>query len=404
MNTEIQTAEYVLQHNAITRAIYNLSASAQKLIAMAMALIPMDAKELQDYRVEFTIKDFVDALKLSRIGTETEKYVLAAVRECLDSHIEIFLPNREWVGWTWFLESRLVYEDTKNIMRVEANTMNMPEHIPFIWDKITMTFNPCLGKVLNELKRHYTKINLADIGKLSSKYAIRFFNIAMSWQSEAGKKGNPPNTWYFAYTLPEIRSLFVIPKSKYPVTGNFRTKVIDHPLTEINNANLGIKITPEYIRKGRSLYGVKFWCKWTSVENERNVTPVTKTEQDTAKLRALYPEKWAEFKKEAPEKIPNFNNLFDTLERIELNSERYADGELGKYHTAQTKQKRERPRKARCENEGTPEFKKLVNEAYIAPIVQNMPEGAEKAALEYARAKIGEKRIKPRKPSKNEKT
>ncbi|MDR3341563.1 MAG: hypothetical protein LBT14_02030 [Treponema sp.] len=79
------TPRYVLQHNAISRSIQNLSATAKKLTAMAMALIPSD---LSNLTAAFTFPEFCKALDMP-VGGEQYKIFKDAVNECMQCVITI---------------------------------------------------------------------------------------------------------------------------------------------------------------------------------------------------------------------------------------------------------------------------------------------------------------------------
>jgi plasmid replication initiation protein len=81
----------------------------------------------------------------------------------------------KWKKFTWFSEAQYNEETSK----------------------ATMTFSPKLAEVLAELKWVYSKINLQDFGKLQSRYAIRLYEIALSFAYLKGKQGNKDSVWYF---------------------------------------------------------------------------------------------------------------------------------------------------------------------------------------------------------------
>ena len=282
---ESKLPEYILQPNAISRAIYDMSTNARRLIGMAMALIPPNAEKPADYRVKFSVSEFEKALGLPK-GKKSREIIIAAVRECLDSHIEIFLPNGDWKGWSWFVESCLEFE-LNYIDRIEL------DHIPIVkgedcnyncWSNIVMEFNYHLGETLKQFKRAYSEIRLENLGRLQSKYAIRYYEIAQSFAGFAGKDGNPPNTWYFDYSIMEIRTIFSLAKSKYRVVNEFRRNVVDKPIAELNSSDIGLHITVEYVRRGRKLVGFRFVCRHLA---NGDAKPANKTTQDDLDEDAL---------------------------------------------------------------------------------------------------------------------
>jgi plasmid replication initiation protein len=234
------TPRYVLQHNAISRSIQNLSPTAKKLTAMAMALIPPDLSSLS---AAFTFPEFCKALGMPA-GGETYKIFKEAVNECMHCIITIETPvnskgKKEWEHFPWFSYSR--YSETTS--------------------KAIMTFSPVLAAVLLDLKRTYAKIDLQDMGKLQSGYALRFLELGNSYSYLKGRDGNQDNMWYFIYSVEELRKMLSVPAGSYPATSDFRKKVIEYPLKELNGAGIGLEITTESIKQGRKLTGIQFNCK-----------------------------------------------------------------------------------------------------------------------------------------------
>jgi plasmid replication initiation protein len=52
-----------------------------------------------------------------------------------------------------------------------------------------------------------------------------------------------------------------VPDDSYHETRDFRKKVVEYPLKEINQAGIGLEVTTESIKQGRNLTGIKFNCK-----------------------------------------------------------------------------------------------------------------------------------------------
>jgi plasmid replication initiation protein len=234
------TPRYVLQHNAISRSINSLSATAKKLTVMSMALIPSDLSSLT---AAFTFPEFCKALDMPT-GGETYKIFKAAVNECMQCVITIETePNEKnkktWRKFTWFSEAQYSEET----------------------GKATMTFSPQLAEVMRELKWVYSKINLQDFGRLQSRYAIRLYEIALSFAYLKGKQGNKNGAWYFQWTIKELRQILSVPTGAYAETHLFKQKVIDAPIKEINNAGLGLAVKIERVKQGRFLVALRFDCE-----------------------------------------------------------------------------------------------------------------------------------------------
>ena len=306
------TPRYILQHNAISRSIHSLSATAKKLTAMAMALLPPDLSSLT---ASFTFTEFCNALGYTKSG-ESFRLFKAAVDECVDNkiRIEIISPKtgkKVWESYTWFTYSRI--EEETGVCK--------------------MSFSPNLASALLEIKRVYAKINLLDIGRLQSMYAIRLFELAKSYESLAGKDGNKQGAWYVEYPVTEFKQLFDLSDDVYKETRRFRQFVIERPVKEINSAGIGVEIKTEGVKQGRRLHALRLNCKQTlrtpkakrGRPKKEGGTPApqleladssarleTRQEKEDEHLKELYPEEFealyaAELSK--PSSIPPTNKL-----------------------------------------------------------------------------------------------
>lgn len=290
------TPRYVLQHNAISRSAHNFSATAKKLTAMAMSLLPFDLSSLT---AAFTFAEFCKAIGYTKSG---ESFILFknAVKECMESVIEVEGPptkkgKKPWVMFHWF-------------QLAEFNPDN---------GVCTMTFDKKLADFLKELKWLYSKINLGDLGRIQGHYAIRLFELAISFSSLQGKNGNADMSWYIEKTIEELRKMLGIAPHEYQENREFRRKVIENPIREINNAGIGVEIKTESIKKGRNLTGIRFDCKkvarttkkvrgkkTTALPEPNRKTTENKEAKELAHLKELYSVEFAMLYDEALEKVP----------------------------------------------------------------------------------------------------
>jgi hypothetical protein len=289
------TPRYVLQHNAISRSAHDFSATAKKVTAMAMALLPSDLSTLS---VAFTFPEFCNALGYVKGGASLRIFKDALV-ECVENIIRIEPPSRKngppgLEVHHWFNSAK--FDGDSGLCQ--------------------MTFDQDLADFLKELKRLYARIDLSDLGKLQSRYAIRIYEIVLSYKSLQGKDGNPENSWYVERTLEELRKTFGIKPEEYKENTEFRRRVIEGPVKEINEAGIGVKIKAESIKKGRSITGFRFNSesvpKTTDGKRRKkaglpqNELPETnpreernRTEKENEHLKELYPDEFADLYAEA---------------------------------------------------------------------------------------------------------
>jgi plasmid replication initiation protein len=264
---------------------------------MAMSLLPLD---LSIRTASFSFIEFCKALGYEK-GGESYRLFTVAVHECMSNTIVIERVNKDtskkaWEEFTWFTEAKVD----------EATGL------------CTMTFSEKLASVLLEFKKMYSKMNLADMGRLQSHYGIRIFEISTSYSSLAGKNGNKDGAWYFEYSVSDLRLILSVPDDAYPQTGNFRRFVIEKTVKEINEAGIGVTITTEGIKQGRNLKGIRFNCEKakrttdTSRKHGRSSKkppldvpePSPKTvdmreEKELQHLKILYPDEFARLYEEA---------------------------------------------------------------------------------------------------------
>jgi plasmid replication initiation protein len=289
------TPRYVLQHNVISRSAHNLSATAKKLTAMAMALLPPDLSSLT---ASFTFTEFCNAIGYEK-GGESFKLFLDGLKECVNNTISIELTSPKtgkkiWENYTWFTYSK--YD--------EANGF------------ATMTFSPQLAAVLLDLKRVYSKIMLGDLGELQGKYAVRFLELAISYSSLMGKDGNRDHQWYFERSVKELRFMLGVPESAYKETRLFRQRVIEGPVKELNKAGLGLSIKTTGVKQGRNLTSIRFDCQkvprlikqksrprkktapapleLTELSSNETAVRESREEKEYQHLKELYPQEFAE--------------------------------------------------------------------------------------------------------------
>jgi hypothetical protein len=151
--------------------------------------------------------------------------------------------------------------------------------------------------------------------------------MAKSYESLAGKDGNQSNTWFFEWTILELRTMLGVPDETYPETKHFRQFVVEQPVKEINAAGIGLEIKTEGIKQGRNLKATRFNCKkaaltlpckrgWGRPKKAATASgqlklpegnPKTATlrkEKEQAHLKELYPDEFAVLYAEGLSRLP----------------------------------------------------------------------------------------------------
>jgi plasmid replication initiation protein len=258
---DIKNHETIIQANELSRALYSCSTLGRKIIAFAATKISektinvtpfWSSSRMETYvpAAEFKISELLQALGLDKDNGknyENIKKTVSSLRKC---SLEIKKGDDEFKIWNWF--QFIQYSKTK--------------------DKIELHFSHEIGWTLYGLKDSYTALNLKTIGNFKSFYALRFYEIALSWVGMKGRNGNKKGTWFFQMTPEEIRETFKIDEDSY--TGrfgmsNFTKKVITIPIDEVNEVNKEFNISVTKILRGRTTVAFRFDCTETLKESKK---------------------------------------------------------------------------------------------------------------------------------------
>lgn len=232
-----------------------------------MTLLPIKNTSEKDDWVTVDVCDVIKSLGLTD-GTQQRTVIKKAFKEAAASRIILLETETDYKDKAWFMDSDISKKE---------NTAKLK-------------FHPDIAQAVRNIKG-FSQINLLDLGKLQSQYAIRYYEIAMSYSGFEGKNGNKNNNWYFEKDVKELRELFSIADNKYKNTNNFRRKIVDYPITEINESDIGLRIEVEYIRKGRTLTGFIFNCS-SQGRKVKTVSPATELETELYFLRERYSKEW----------------------------------------------------------------------------------------------------------------
>lgn len=245
--------------NNFLRASYKCSSTTQRIYFYSIFKYLMAPEE--NKAVSFSFSDFFTDLNL-KDGNKTRKLIKESANEIIDMKIVIEDNEKEYEVANVFQSAKCIFTETT----------------------FTFKFTDDMCVFLNTLKEMgFSLFEVNDLGKLKSFYALRFYLIALSYKGFKGKKGNVKNSWYFEYSVEELRKLFDIQENEYQKIGPFKNIVIDLPLKELNERNLGIQIVCVPIKKGRKIIGFHFDCidatKIATLRNSETLTLEDKGEK-----------------------------------------------------------------------------------------------------------------------------
>lgn len=222
--------------NNFLRASYKCSATTQRMYFYSIFKYLSSSKN--DNIVSFSFSDFFNDLNLSD-GMKTRTLIKESANEILDMKIVLEDNESQYAVTNVFQSAKCVFTETT----------------------FSFKFTEDMKVFLDELKEiGFSLFEINDLGKLKSFYALRYYLIAISFSGFKGKKGNIKNSWFFEYSVEDLRKLFDIQPDEYAQMGPFKNTVIELPLKELNERNLGIQIVATPIKKSRKIIGFHFDC------------------------------------------------------------------------------------------------------------------------------------------------
>jgi len=118
---------------------------------------------------------------------------------------------------------------------------------------VALKLNEELKPFLICLKDHYTQYTLQEILSMKSIYAIRIFELI---QSKIMHPTLPRTGVCIQISVQEIRECCDC-EDKYPSFGNFKERVLDTAVNEINKVSM-YNISYSYIKQSRSVVAINF--------------------------------------------------------------------------------------------------------------------------------------------------
>ena len=283
MNSSDQRKDLVLQPNKVSRAAYKCDSTERKLLYFATAKLENSFFTEGDvvvrrYTACFKIGEMLRALGMNNIASN-RKRIREAIKTIAKQTITVLETEKKLVVMNWL--QKAVYDEDEN--------------------NVVLTFTDDVGMYLQDLKEQFSSLDFKTIGAIKSYYAMRYYEIALSYEGFKGQDGNRPHSWFFDLDLERLRTMFEIKDSAYRGRiDNITEKAVKQPIRELNAVNPRFRIDIERLKKGRSLVGYRFICTDLTAENPVDAEIDSKKAlDDIEKLKQKY---FAEYAKRLAER------------------------------------------------------------------------------------------------------
>ena len=277
--------ELVVKDNALINASYNLDTTEQRLILLAI----VQARELSkhvdansklevhahQYMKQFNVDKHAayEGLKNAASNLFERKFSYKGIHE--GTQQEKIVKSR-WV-------SKIAYVDSAGI--------------------VELTFAPDVIPLITQLEKSFTAYELKQISSLTSKYAIRLYELLIQWRSV----GKTP-----MFALDDFRFKLGLAESDYVKMANFKARVLDTALNQINELT-DIIASYEQHKNGRVISGFSF--TFTTKQQPKEVTH-TKAKKLTDKQIQFFANKLAHHDPFASQKAAVGESYADLEKRL----------------------------------------------------------------------------------------
>ena len=236
----------IVKDNALINASYTLDLVEQRLILLAV----LEARQ-------------------SNVATDNELTVYA------ENYINLFGVHKNSAyealknACDNLFERRFSYQKLTTNGNIEQVKSRWVQRISYVNNEalVRLKFSDDVIPLITQLEKHFTSYELEQISGLTSAYAVRLYELLIAWRST----GNTPVS-----SLNDFRNKLGILENEYSKMVNFKTRVLDHSITQINT-HTDITVTYEQHKAGRTITGFSFAFKVKKSQKENTPKPQGET-------------------------------------------------------------------------------------------------------------------------------
>ena len=259
-------SDLVVKSNRLNMAIQNLTLPELRIIQLAI----VDARETgKGLNADTPLR--IDALRYSQAFDTTRQNGYKRMKEAEDT-----LFNRRFS----FVDSEGKMVKSRWIQRVRYLDDEGAIEIVFTTDVVKGITR------LDGAEEFFTKYLLSQTASLKSVYSVRLYELLTQWRSASKTP---------VFELSQFRGQLGLENSEYKAMCNFKARVLDLAVEEINEKS-DLKVSYAQEKKGRRITGFKFTVrtkdKPKDVKSDRDTTTMLANYNDKQLARAVHSKKF----------------------------------------------------------------------------------------------------------------
>lgn len=228
----------VVKDNAFLEAGHKLNEVEQQLVLLAI----VKAREFCDS---------VEQLQGKKLSIHTDDYI-----QTFNTSRDLAYKNLKKAVFGLY-EAEWGYRYTNSKGNIVVHRERFTQNAIYVDSEGTVefVFADAVIPMLVQLEKNFTSYDIEQIAQLSSRYAMRIYEMIMRHFDK--KKGSG----WLELSLDDFRFRLGILPSEYPRMGNLKARVLDVAINQINErTNIQATYTPK--KQGRKIVGFSFKSKY----------------------------------------------------------------------------------------------------------------------------------------------
>ena len=241
-------ADLVVKDNALMNASYNLDLVEQRLILLAI----IEARENQKGITADSMLEIHASSYMNHFNVEKHTAYEVLKTACKD------LFNRQFT-----------YQTLSKKGNLETVLSRWVSRVSYVESEATVkiTFAPDVVPLITRLEQHFTSYEIEQVAHLTSRYAVRLYELLIQWRSI----GKTPK-----FEINDLREQLGLTIEDYPRIDNLKRRVLDTAVSQINE-HTDILVGYEQHKIGRVITGFSFTFITTKKAQKKDVMSQSKS-------------------------------------------------------------------------------------------------------------------------------
>ncbi|MEO3701449.1 MULTISPECIES: replication initiation protein RepM [Acinetobacter] len=224
--------DLVVKDNVLINASYNLEVTEQRLILLSIITARETGQGItSESRLKIHASDYAERFNVSKEASYD------ALKNAVNNLFERKFTFKEQL------------DNGKEIV-VKSRWISQISYIPHL-AILEIIFSPAVVPLVTRLERHFTSYQLKQVAQLTSKYAIRLYELLIAWRS----LGKTP-----ILEISDFRQKIGVQDTEYKTMSDFKKRVLEPAIEQINKET-DITVKYDQHKTGRVVSGFEFKFK-----------------------------------------------------------------------------------------------------------------------------------------------